>query len=273
MQLLGVGNHSPEQVISWLVRQGYKHTSVTIVPSGKKLSPAKAKRYKRMIMFSTFKDFRRNWGILNESEFENKIFFVLGTPPKLYEFDDMTYLDFDVKEGQRSFGFRLYSNFKEVNLRQKGKNRPTRSKSRFFMPNLIEAVKQGSLLNKLMSAIYTVKGSSNQKLLTLAIASWLYESESPGLLKQRIQRYGGQLRITELMCDRLEEILLSDIGFSFQDAFAEIRKYRKANKEVPYRDIGHKYGIPDFELRYITVKLDNEKNNKTTIDQRSKKGS
>ena len=271
MQLIGVGNHSPEQVISWLVRKGHKPKSLTIVPSGKLISPNKAKKYKRMILFMTYRDFRRNWKLVNEPAFASKIFFVLGTPSKLYEFDQMTFADFDPVKGQRSFGFKLYSKFKDINLKTKGKNIPSRCKTRFFMPNLIEAVKQGSLLNKLMSAIYTVKGSSNQKQLTLAICEWLYRGESPGLLKQRIQKYGGQLKITELMCTRFEGILLTEIGFSFQEAFEEVRQYKKKNRTIPFREIGQKYGIPDFELRYINVKLENEKNNKTTIDQKARK--
>jgi len=269
MQLIGVGNHSPEQVISWLTRKGHK--SVTVVPSGKILIPDDSRKYKRIMIFSTYRDFRRNWKLVGSSSFSSKVFFVHGTPSKLHEFDQMFYSDFDPIRGQRSFGFKLHSKFKEINLKKIGKDEPTRSKTRYFMPNLIEAVKQGSLLNKLMSAIYTVKGSSNQKLLTLTICQWLYGGESPNLLRKRIQNYGGQLRITELMCNRFDDILLTEIGFSFQEAFEEVIDYKKRGKDVPFREIGQSYGIPDFELRYINVKLDNERTNKTTIDQRTQK--
>lgn len=271
MQLIGVGNHSPEQVISWLVRKGHKQTAITVVPHGSHLSLDKAKKYKRMILFPTYQDFRRSWALLTDPAFASKVFFVHGTPNKLYEFDNMVFADFDLQKGQRSFGFKLYSKFKDINLKLKGTNVPSRCKTKYFMPNLIEAVKQGSLLNKLMSAIYTVKGASNQKQLTLAICQWLYRGEGINVLRKRLSSYGGQLKITELMCTRFENILLTEIGFSFQEAFEEVRACRKKKIEVPFKELGRKYGIPDFELKYIDVKLENERTNKTTIDQKARK--
>jgi hypothetical protein len=265
MRLVGVSNHSPEQLLRWLTSRGQKDKNITVVPEGKKIKSSRSSIYGRLIIFSSFSDFKRNIHLLDHPLFDRKMFFVHGSCAKLYEFSTMFFLDFRPVRSQRNFGFELLTSFRYLSFSRKAKSSMNKDKSRLFMNNITEAVKEGSILNRFMSSIYKIKGSDNQKKIALSLCNWVYSGGSIKILKSLLNKTRSVVGFTQSISQDLESLLTSDLGLTFQEAFQCIRMHKKNNEDIPYQDISKKYGVPPFELKYIMIKLDNALSDKESV--------
>lgn len=257
--LYGVANHSPEQFYRWVESEysinHLKH--VTQVPVNGKLNLKK--KYKRILVFLSLSDFHRNVPILNEKPFSNKHIFIFASPVRLHEISNINMLDTKPSTTAPGYGYTLSKVFLPNVFDPNAKSKEPISKAdRTFLTRLINKVQKGSLLNALMTCIYTLKGAAQQKPVNSAVCAWLYYGGDAKKLDKMFTALKGEVGLTQNTRDKLHNILVSDVGEGIQKSFEVIRDLRERGKSIPYDKIAEKFGVSPFELRYIRSRIDND---------------
>ena len=274
MLVFGVGNHSPEQFLSWLNKEyGIKSSSTTIVPTGKKIKIGK--KYKRFILLLTYADLLANFKRINDPSFAKTVFVVFANPFRLHEHEGIIPLDCSESEQNRGIGYTLHKKFDKELFATKVKKADQENvlgKRSPYLPKLVNNVlKESTILSSLMTVIYTIKRTANQKPATLAIARWLYEGGGEKELDVILTRLGSEHSVIEATQERLRSILLSDLGTSCQEALEHIREVKANDKSPNYAAIEKKFSVNAFDLRYLMSLLDNDRRykaqEKKSIDQ------
>lgn len=122
-----------------------------------------------------------------------------------------------------------------------------------YLPKLIDAVRQGSLLNSLMTVIYRIGKAATQKLVKNACVRWMVEDGADyALLATMVQECG----VSEASTAKVVQVI-KDNGATHLEIIANLRKAKAAKEEdgtlkVDAKQIERKYPEFDlYELRYV----------------------
>lgn len=265
MFAFGVANNAPAVVIQELVKKRVVTTTkeISILPSNTKI-PKRVPEYKVLLVL-TVSDLVANKIALESKLFKDVKVILFANAMKISDFHGITPLDFEPSPEHPGFGFKL----KGLNLQPV--KRPSLIHSKIerkqgkYLENLVCHVRSGSLLNPLMTFLYTLP-SSVQTRVKLAVVKWLYNSKTEKELEKILGEIPDILLTTRVV-DRLKSILLTNIGSNYQKAFADYRKAKKAGEVPKVPALVKKYGISDYELRYIlSIIKDSEESAKLYID-------
>lgn len=242
VRVFGVANHSPEVVIRALIKA--KRATVQeigILPVGYVLTAKKpAQSY---LMFLTTRDLMHNLAMLQTPKYAECSAIVFANPMKLAELHGIQPLDFEPNPDYQGFGFTLknldMSRFKSY----KGSDSVVRHNGR-YLEKLVHFVQQGSLLNPLMTLIYTMP-SVMQNAVKAAAIKWLYFGKTDPYLDKYFDEIDGS--VTKRVRQKFKEILFTEVGRNFQAAF---KSYRTSKTENLVK-LSKQFCVSDYEMRYI----------------------
>lgn len=244
-RVFGVANHSPEEVVSSLLktRIATKASEIGILPV---LSRADT-RFKYLLLLSTT-DFTRNLSRFDNSDI---YVFVFSNPIDLAAFSGINHLDFTAAENAFSYS--------DLNMQMVSKSTPRAIKrvGSKFLPKLIDSVSHGSMLNPLMTFIYALS-SQNQNTVKAAAINFLYHGHTIQKLCDNVS-----LCLTERAADKLIAILDTSIGKSYSEALQQIRQMKKQNEEVNFEDVAKATSTSAYELSYMMSIIADMKENYT----------
>ncbi len=248
MYCFGVANNSPLQVVDFLVKAKIIGTAsdVLIARSGDVLPAAKPK--KRVLFLVAMQDFCRNLPTLNSAEYAEVIVVVFASALRLVEIKGCVPFDF-VPVREQGGVVCTEQPLSKMVLRagQKIANLNVRRERRDFIGTMIDGVKRGSLLNPLMTFIYSLPSATHQTPVKKACARYMYEGQTfDQMLKDLLK--SNDLTLTDRAVAKMRSILESDVGRAFVCLFAE---YRSRKNPETLQALCDKYSASPYEVRYI----------------------
>jgi hypothetical protein len=262
VRVFGVANHSPEAVIRALIKFKRAGTpDIGILPVQNILSIKKPVKH-TFLLFLTVADLMRNLEVLNSPKYEGCSAIVFANPMKLHELVGLQPLDFAPNPEFKGFGFTLRT--LDMNKIRTFKGSETiERRSGKYLAKLVEHVQQGSLLNPFMTFIYTLP-SVMQGPTKTAVLRWLFTGKSDTYLTKALDGI-EQGTVTARVRTKLKDILLTEVGRSFQVAFKAYRESKKAGS-VNITKLAKAHSVSDYEMRYILSVIENVKRSDLYVD-------
>lgn len=250
MYAFGLSNHSPDQAMNSLVSKGIinEPSEIAVLPSGIRLKENK-KPIRSVLFILNVQDFQRNLTVLNSVRYENVQVFIFASPLRIRELQNVLALDFDVNPTANGLGFTMRKDFNMVAYRKAMKKEGAEEVSKVtthYLGILTENVKRGSLLNPLMTFIYTLPSATHQTPIKEAVAHYLYKFQSFKAFEESLDGLRN-ITITKRVRDRLKEILTSEIGENYKAAF----KALSSEKDATIKSVCEKFRTSDYEMKYI----------------------
>lgn len=250
MYAFGLSNHSPDQAMNSLVSKGIidDPSEIAVLPAGIRLKENK-KPIRQVMFILSVSDFIRNLTVLNSVKYESVQVFIFASPLRIRELQNVTALDFDVNPTANGLGFTMRKDFNMPLYKRtvKGESAENVKKiSTQYLSMLTDNVKRGSLLNPLMTFIYTLPSSTHQTPIKEAVAKYFYKY----LTYKRFEESLDELRninITKRVRDRLKDILTSDVGENYKAAF----KALATEKDASIKSVCEKFHTSEYEMKYI----------------------
>lgn len=253
MYCLGVSNQSPDQVLLFLKKKGEikEFSDVAIVPVGTKLKADK-KPSRKILFIVSVSDLYRNLEVLNSARYKGRQVFVFASPLRLVELENTAFLDFERSTVNSGLGYILKNkiDLQRYKVALKEESGPVSRKDTKYLTSLIDTVKKGSLLTPLMTYIYTLPSSTHQTPVKEAVASYLYKGLSWTKLESTLDSIKG-VAVSQRTKDKLKEILRTEIGENYRQAFALYRETKEGGKTPSLASICKKFETSDYEMRYI----------------------
>ncbi len=261
MYCFGVSNHSPDQALHFLVKRKVveDESGVAIVPSGTLLS--KEKKPSRPILFIlSISDFYRNLSVLNSSLYRNVQLFVFASTLRVTELSHSVWLDFEPNPANKGLSFSLQKELNflayKAHIKTDGAAKVERLKTK-YLTLLTDNVKHGSLLNPLMTFLYTLPSSTHQTPVKEAVVDYLYKGTKFVDLEETLDSVKGVI-ISKRIRDRLKDILQTDAGNNIRAAFKAYRAAVKAEKVIPWPSLAKQHTVSEYELKYLKSVYDSK---------------
>ncbi len=244
--VFGVANHSPNQLIDSLTHHKVVPSRADVLVLPKKLSLRDRKLRKNVLLVSHAPDFMRNLQFFNSPYAEKLKVFVFASPLTLNGYSGVLPMDYSAHGstgctfGQKSLDMSLC--FKKFARDPVVVNTPIN-----YMTRLVESVIAGSLLNPLMTFIYTLPSSTHQTPIKSAVSDWLLSGKPVIKLHHFIRESGVQ--VTQRVFDRLELILTSDSAKVFREALLAYKKTGMNSSKLD--SICKPLHVDSYEITYI----------------------
>lgn len=246
MHCFGVTHHNPSQVLEFLHRNGLVTSRKEVLMASEgEILPKVTKR--RVIFLLDPLTASRNIKILNSDDYGGFLVFVFGSTLKLREIEGCVALDADdsedpmnpvsVKKGLRIATLRKH--MKRVAALQRLRKDPLR--------DMVERVKQGSLLAPLMTFIYSLPSSTHQTPVKKACAEYFRYNYSVDATVRTIERTIG-LPLTRLANTRLRAILSSDAATRYRQFF---KTYKPRLSEDQVKALCDSMKVSLYEVNYL----------------------
>ncbi len=245
MRVFGVTNHTPEQVVEFLLRGRYvkKAAEIGIVAPDSSVG-----QFFKFVLLLTVADFSKNYTRLSTSGCN---VFVFSNPIDLLEYEGLVLADC-TQTDDFTFSYGPLS----INLRGASSIRKTRVD---FLGDLIANVRQGSLLTPLMTFIYTLSPQS-QKVIKLLSVEYLYGTKT----NKRLVAEASNV-LTPRAVEKLTEILSTSSADTYKAAFAQLR-----TKKADVALVAERTGTSAYELSYMLSVLSNKKSTYTDSMDKAK---
>lgn len=267
MYAFGLSNHSPGQAIDRLLSKGIisDESDIAVLPAGTRLRENK-KPIRDVIFVMSILDFRRNLPVFNSRKYSGAKVFLFASALRINELSEVVALDYDTNPAAAGLGFNArkdlnLSLYKRV-LQSPGTQEVEHTKIN-YLNTLTDNVKRGSLLTPLMTFIYTLPSATHQTPVKEAVARFLHGNHSLPWLDERLNEL-RDIRVTPKMRDKLKEILTSEIGENYRQAF-------KDSKTEDLESVCKRLQTSDYEMRYIksiVEKIDAPKKKSSSSKQR-----
>lgn len=243
MAIYSVAFSSPLLLKAKLVSDGYETKNILMVPPNTTLNVS---RLPRVLMFATYADFRRN----------AKYLFTKGRAKLCFVFCDPT-LSYKYIPCIEPFDWKAVKTKRDISIEKRKATYTEHKTPKFvvdedFIEALTEEVKQGSILNSLMTAIYTIGNSQSQKGTTLLVCKWLMTPDGCTAHKL-LTNASNTFSLSSTTTSRLGEILSNPLIPVFKKVFSKLNKDKSNVKELCAAQ-----GIPPFEVNYILAKCAND---------------
>lgn len=249
--VFGVANHSPEVLIASLAKTKHisSNSEIAVHPVSTKLPSRFSSKYKCLLLL-TVSDLVKNMPVLMSKPYDSVLVFVFAAPMKLNDVIGVQPLDYAPSAEHPGFGFTLSTLSLRPLSRLKTQSDLKRRNGR-YLAKLITHVQSGSLLNSLMTFIYTLPSSAQTKM-KLEIVQWLYAGKTDKELETRLAslRKDG-ISVTSKCLEKLGAILFTEVGANYRKAFAEYRKQKKTGKPPKLSAIVKEFGVVEYEMRYV----------------------
>lgn len=269
--IFGISNHSPDKTLDFLrARKVVADLSeIAIVPSGTLLRPD-ARPVRKILFIVSISDLYRNLTVINSKQYRDASIFVFASPLRINELYGAHPLDFVEDPCNRGVGFIMQQtlNWGAYTKALKSADGATRKVKRLdnkYLTVLIEAAKHGSLLNPLMTLIYTMPGATQQSTVKEAVADYLFKGTKLAKLEAVFDSM-PDAPISQKHRDGLRTILVSEIGENYRTAFEAYRKQKSDSGKTPsLAAICKKHGTSEYEMSYIRSIVENRTKNKSLI--------
>lgn len=253
MHCFGISNHTPEQALIALQKRQVvaEMSEVAIVPAGTILNTEKKPSRPILFILNT-SDFYRNLKTLNSSRYDTAHVFVFASPLRVAELAGCIPLDFEANPASKGLGYLLKKDINISEYRQRVKKATTqvaRMHTR-YLTLLTDSVKHGSLLNPLMTFLYTLPSSTHQTPVKEAVAIYLYKGGAWPKLETLLDSIKGVI-INKRIRDRLKDILKSPEGENMRAAFKELRAAKGETKVPTWSQLAKRHSVTEYEMKYI----------------------
>lgn len=269
MYSFGVSNHSPDQALQFLKKRSIVSdlSEVAIVPSGTILSTEK-KPSRKILFILSVSDFYKNINVLNSKPYTEVNVFLFASPLRIAELTNTTALDSEPHPANQGLGF-LLSRELELHRFKAAKKNPdleggaaqVKRLNTQYLTLLTDNVKTGSLLNPLMTFLYTLPSATHQTPVKEAVATYLFKGGVLSKLEELLDGIRG-IVLSRKVRDRLKVILKSPEGDNMKAAFKEMREIKKSGKAPVWAAISKKHSVSTYELKYIKSVYDAKLMNK-----------
>lgn len=246
MKLFTCALTSPAQAVTALVKAGvYKNEKIFTLPVGELLKDPEVRARARgssVLLVLTYEDFVRNLGMLNKW---TKDVIVFCSAIQAARFSSANHTDALIDRNNPATSYRFIP-FKASAVRD-GSDTDTVVIEEEYLHKYIETVREGSVLNKLMTVVYRLGNASEQKRIREILLRWFVEGDGDRKLLSQI--------LAKEVKNKAEHQALVDICFSSTDylaAFAEVNKYKRAGKQPNYKSVEKKFpGLDMYDIRYM----------------------
>lgn len=252
MYAFGLSNHSPDQAVGNLLSKNLIEdaSEIAVLPSGSRLKENK-KPVRNVIFCMSVSDFHRNLEVFNSARYAIVQVFIFASPLRIREMKNVAALDFDVNPAASGLGFLMRKDLNMALYRKTIKGAEVEQVSRVaahYLSVLTDNVKRGSLLNPLMTFIYTLPSSTHQTPVKEAIAKFLYKSLPYSRLEAMLDEIRG-VTVNKRVRDRLKEILTSEVGENYRAAFKALSALPEGKERID--TVCKKFHTSDYEMNYI----------------------
>ena len=222
MQLFFVCDHSPKQFVDWL---GDEAQDI------KKLS----KRPKGILLFTGYMPNRNTIESLAKSTAKLVVF----DGPLTAKSYGVNFLDIRATTSPPYYGIEFIKLNKAV--WNKAVDYEYTCSKYDLQATIIGSLESKSLLNALMTAIYTLP-SASQKLVKVALINWLFFDGRVKNIGTLLQILSQRTKISKNSTDQLIEIMSSELAHIYHEAI-----HQKGDVGV----IAAEYDISDYDIRYM----------------------
>lgn len=258
--VFGVSSTSPNTVLEKLCKANLiKLPSEVAVHAVGEALPAKLKE--KFLFLLTASDLTGNINMLMTSPYRDTRVFVFGSPMKLHIVAGVKPLDFEVNPEQPGFGFKL-SSLSLTPVRKAKVQSALKRRTEKYLEHLLTHVQEGSLLNPLMTAIYSLPSTSQTKVKIVSV-SWIYKSKTVAQLDEALDQLSSSgIKISAAFRTKLTDILTSDAAKKYQAAFSEYRKDKVHTAAPSIQKIARQFGTVEYEMTYILSVLRDAKSSR-----------
>lgn len=253
--LFGVANHSPETLTAEIHKAGLirDRKEIHIVPSGSYLERCS----KRIVYFLSARDVARNASRLLLRKYDDTHVFVFDAAISLCSLE-VTPVDYEPDPEYPKFGFKHRSIIRAKIKSVKSKCQHVYKKFD-ILPHLVSFVRTGSLLNPLMTFIYSLPTPAQTKV-KVAVVSWVYLSKSAKSLEKLLNSIDG-VQLSDRVKEKAKDILLSDVAQKYQNFFVAYREDTSVMQRL--RD----FGVSSYEVNYILSIVSSDNNFADSYDK------
>lgn len=248
MNVYGVANNSPDQVGNWLKNLDFQQSEIYIVDWNEILQdvPKSVTKHK-IFFFLHLKSLLINWKYLKRNSlFHKKYLFVFSSPVRLLEQTGIIYLDIE-KDASSAFLVRLLPELDRSKFSLTVSNEvPEIEPVSSYLGQVIEQLREGSLLTPLMTFLYTLPSASHQIPIKRALAKWFVCDGKRANADLLLEKIKSTLSLSEAVIIKLQDILFSEAGKEYVSAFKYLRKH-----EVDVSTIVKKFKVTSYEIQYL----------------------
>lgn len=256
MKLFGVANHSVDETIAEIEKHGCaKYSEIAVLPLTKKLKDTPPEGCK-VLMVLTHADFKNNSKTLSKKAYSDIRVVFFSTAMRLHEYTGLIGLDFEPDPELPGYGFRLN---RKLEIKKLAKDQPSikiEKEHGHYLDNAIAQARKGSLLNAMMTFIYTLP-SMHQTRIKLLFAYWFYQNRSEKELVNALKALPIESQVVEKILKKINKLLFTDVGKAYQAAFKEFAKTGHDQKKIS--SIAKSHQVSDYEMKYIISVLSEEK--------------
>ena len=218
-KVFGVSHSTPEQMLLWMLKKKVIQdaSEVAVVPNLTKLK--KRKPVHDFLFIPAIASLRSNLDLFNAYNYTDVSIFVFASPVAILEISPVTPLDFVQSDLSPVVFTPVPLSLPKMRLT---KSAEVSIHKVDFLKRLTDSVKVGSLLNPLMTFIYTLPSSTHQTPVKEAVAQYLYLGLSKAKLSQMFDACASSVSTRIRL--RIDDILSSDVGQSYFEAFKTLHR-------------------------------------------------
>ena len=245
MYCFGVSNHNPMQVIDFLIQAKRidNREDVMILEAGSK---AQAFIKESAVLVLEARDFHRNLKTFNSEAYKNTAVVVFASCLRIRELEGCTPLDTE-SESAGVVMPALALSRPSLRAGFKTPRQDIRRRDLAYLDSMVDSVKRGSLLNPLMSLIYSLPSSTHQTPVKEACVRMLYNGLSFEDTIQTLSK-AHYVDLSPRVTERLRVLLTGDIGKAYVAFFKE---YRSRDAAITLESLCDKHSTAPYEVRYI----------------------
>ena len=253
--LFGVANHSPEMLTAEIHKAGLirDRKEIHVVPTGTYLERCS----KRVIYFLSARDVARNASRLLLRKYDDTHVFVFDAAISLCSLE-VTPVDYESDPECPKFGFKHKALSRSKIKSVKAKCQHVYRKFD-ILPHLVSFVRTGSLLNPLMTFIYSLPTPIQTKV-KVAVVSWIYFSKSAKSLEKLFNSIQG-IQLSDRVKEKARDILLSEVAQKYQNFFVAYRDDTSVMQRL--RD----FNVSPYEVNYILSIVNSDNNFADSYDK------
>jgi hypothetical protein len=238
-----------------LLQAGVEAKEISVLGVGGSTKDVKTKH----VFILTYPDFIRNLKRLNSTKFNgvNVYLFAPAIKAKMLKpakFLDMSFKTKNVNLVKSTFVLPELDLLKGI-LSADIVDKPVGLIYEDFQARLIDNIKNGSLLNPLMTLIYSLKAGTQIKAKAVIFA-WLFSGKKITVLEKNLDNMESWGKLSKRFKTQLVEVLKTEMGKAYREVFAkigELHEAKKVDKTVTFNPgaIAKKAKLDAYEIRYI----------------------
>lgn len=235
MRVVGYGCHAPDEVMVRLNKeQGVKRKQCLFVAADS-LLPVKRPRNIQYVVFFSVRDARRN--LRCDASYASTVFIIFDDPITLSGYS-VTPMDFRIGDDVHIDGFKAT----EIRTEFPVEDNPfTRVNFDILTASVEEVKAQRTILNQLMTFIYTLPRATHQGPIKVLVCNWMGSRNTLAKLNADIGRMKNS-PLNPKQLARLNGILSSETATIYREAM------REGGDSAM---LAHRYGISAYEINYM----------------------